>query len=121
MSDENKPVKPIDLLRAIFGEDCVGGDVIHLDGDEEPSGRIPFTLEDADGEIKRCGVTPGYVTVRVSEEDDARATLARVRAKCIGIIAHERAKIGTLSSDALPDARIHTAKRILKVLDEDEG
>ncbi len=60
------------VLRAIFGHDVCTGDVIHLDGDEEPSGRVGFSLIGADGETKRCGVTGCVVIVEAMdpEEDD---------------------------------------------------
>jgi len=53
--------KPMELLRALFGPDIAHGDTIVLDGAEEPSGRVGFTLTDKDGEVKRCGVTPAVV------------------------------------------------------------
>jgi hypothetical protein len=57
-------MKPINVLRQLFGHDLVTGepgDTIVLDGPEEPSGRIGFTLMDKDGKIKRCGMTPGTI------------------------------------------------------------
>jgi hypothetical protein len=57
-------MKPIDVLRRLFGPDLEAGepgDTIVLDGPEEPSGRIGFTLLDKDGKIRRCGVTPAVI------------------------------------------------------------
>lgn len=64
---------PMTVLRALFGHDICTGDVIHLDGDEEPSGRVGFSLIGADGETKRCGITGCVVMVEAfepEEEDD---------------------------------------------------
>lgn len=55
-------MKPIDILRRLFGPDVAPGeDIVVLDGPEEPSGRIGFTLMDKDGIIKRCSMTPAVV------------------------------------------------------------
>ena len=63
--------RPMNVLRALFGHDLGTGDRVEIDGDEEPSGRVGFTLYGADGEVKRCGVTPAYVYAAIQEEDDA--------------------------------------------------
>ena len=61
---------PMTVLRALFGHDICTGDVIHLDGEEEPSGRIGFSLIGADGETKRCGITGCLVMVEAFEPEE---------------------------------------------------
>jgi len=60
-------VKTMRILEQIFHR-CEPGDTIHLDGPEERSGRIGFTLTGPDGEVKTCGVTPAVVLIGSDHE-----------------------------------------------------
>lgn len=72
-------VKPMRVLQALFGYDVTApGDKIVLDGPEEPSGRIGFSLYGPDGKTKRCGVTPAVTVVPEApfKPDDSPALIA---------------------------------------------
>lgn len=55
--------RPLSILQRLFTHRLEPGDRIELDGSEEPSGRIGYTLRGSDGEMKSRGVTPGEVAV----------------------------------------------------------
>ena len=76
--------KTMEVLRRIFHR-IETGDRVELDGDEEPSGRVGFTLFGPDGEAKTCGITPAGVTLEpgVCPREEL-CDLARDAVKLIG-------------------------------------
>jgi hypothetical protein len=54
--------RPLALLRQLFTHKLEPGDQIDLDGPEEESGRIGYTVTGKDGAVKSCGVTTDFIT-----------------------------------------------------------
>lgn len=88
-AEEGDRMKTMDVLRQIFHR-IEPGDTVELDGPEEPSGRVGFTLSGPDGEMKTCGVTPGYVTLPAAPgESPQRKELQELTKRVLALVDSE--------------------------------